>query len=129
LNRTQRQYLIYLGAIVAALVVISALVVPALALSTRNLILTVIVALVIAALATIGVFLIAARLLNASRQISRITEEIGKLEGEASARHLLTESARQHVTAAVEKLNALNTPIPASVGAAQARRVELAGTL
>lgn len=129
LNRTQRQQFITLGAIAVAVVLISALVIPALALSTRNLILTVMVALVITTIATIGVVLVAGRLLNTFRQISHVTEEIGKLEGEASARRLLTEASRQHVSTSLEKLNALAIPTPASVSAAQAKRIEIAATL
>lgn len=129
LNKQQRQYLIYLGAMAAGIGVFSALVMPALILTTRNLFLGVIVALVIAAFATFGVILLVGRLLNINRQASRITEEIGKLEGEMSVRHMLTNAAQTRVGAAIEKLKTSNIAVPASVSAAQAKRVEIAATL
>lgn len=129
LARQQRRDLIYLGAIVVGIALLSALVMPALVLSTRNLFLGVIVALVIAALATIGVILILARVLAANKQISRLTEEIGKLEGERNARRHLTDAAETRVRTAQERLSAFDIPIPASVSAAQAKRIEIAAAL
>ncbi len=129
LNRAQRQALISLGAIVVTIGVLSALLLPALAISTGSLILTVMVALVIAALATMAVIVLVGRLINTSRAASRITEDLGKLEGEANARRSLAATAQGRINAAVEKLSALNVPIPTSVSAAQAKRVELATTL
>lgn len=129
LNKQQRQYLIYLGIVVVAIAVASAVVLPALILSTRNLFLVIVVALVLAVAATLGVVILLGRLLNLNRQASRITLDLGKLEGEMSVRRALTSTAQTRVTAAAEKLNALSVPIPASVSAAQARRIELAATL
>ncbi|HZQ07232.1 MAG TPA: AAA family ATPase [Anaerolineae bacterium] len=129
LNRAQRQALITLAGIVVAIGVLSALLLPALAISTGSLILTVIVALVIAALATTAVVVLAGRLINTNREASRVTEDLGKLEGEASARRILTSAAQGRINGAIEKLEALHVPIPASVSVAQAKRVELAATL
>ncbi len=129
LNKQQRQYLTYLAIIGGIVIAVSAIVMPALLLTTRNLFLGVIVALVIATFATVGVILLVGRLLNTNRQSSQLTEEIGKLEGERNVRRMLTDTAQTRVDAAVEKLKTLATPIPASVSAAQARRIEIAATL
>jgi len=129
LERTQRRYLIYLAAIVIVIGVVGALFMPAFVLTTNNLFLGVIVALVLAALATVGVILLASRLIKTNREISRVTEDLGKLEGEAIARSALAQTTRGRVDAAVEKLNALGVTPPASPEAALAKRVEFAATL
>lgn len=129
LNKQQRQYLIYLGAILVGIGVVSALLLPALVFTTNNLLLGVLVALVFAGLATLGVILLAARLLDTNRRSSNLAQEIGKLEGEMSVRRTLVGAAQTRVDAAVERLKSLDVPIPASVGAAQAKRIELAATL
>ncbi len=129
LYNQQRRYFIYLGGIVIVIGLVSALVMPALVLATRNLFLGAIVALVIAAFATLGVILLVGRLMQTNRANARLMEEIGTLEGEMNVRRTLTGSAHARVEAAVEKLKALNVPIPADPSAAQAKRVELAATL
>lgn len=129
LNQQQRRYLIYLGGVAIGIGVLSALFLPALVLSSNNLALGVIVALVLAALATLAVILLAGRLINTNRQTARVIEDLGKLEGENNARRTLVTTAQGRVDAAAAKLNALAVPIPASVSAAQARRIELAATL
>lgn len=129
LNKQQRRYMIYLGAIVGGIAVSSALVLPALVLATRNLFLGVIVALVLAAFVTIAVIIVLGRLLQTNRRASAITLEIGKLEGEMSVRRALTNTTQARVTAAVEKLNALGVPVPADASAAQAKRIEIVATL
>ena len=129
LNKQQRKYLMYLALIGGAIIVVSALVMPALLLTTQNLILGVLTALVLATFATIGIILLVARLLNANQKISRLTEEIGKLEGEMSVRRTLTNAAQTRVDNAVEKLKSFALPLPASVSAAQAKRIEIAATL
>ena len=129
LNQQQRRYLIYLGGVVIGVGIMSALLLPALVLSSNNLALGVIVALVLAALATLAVILLAGRLINTNRQTARVIEDLGKLEGEMNARRTLVTTAQGRVNAAAAKLNALSVPIPASVSAAQARRIELAATL
>lgn len=129
LVKQQRQYLIYLGGIVLGIALVSALVMPALVLNTGNLALGVIVALVLAALATLGIILFGSRILHLNRESSRLMEDIGKLEGEMSVRRSLSSLAQTHVDAAAEKIKALDVPVPASVAAAQSRRVELASSL
>lgn len=129
LNSRQRQYLIYLGAILIGIVVASALVLPTLVFTTNNLLLGVLVALVLAAVATVGVILLMTRLLNTNRRSSNLAQEIGKLEGEMNVRSTLTHAAQARVDASAEKLKALDTPIPASASAAQAKRIELAASL
>lgn len=129
LGRAQRQYLIYLAVIVTGIGLVSAIFLPALVLSSNNLFLGVFAALVLAAAATFAVILIAGRLVNVNRQVTRLTEDLGRLEGEASARRSLAQDSRGRADAAAAKLSALGVPLPASAGAAQARRVELAATL
>jgi exonuclease SbcC len=129
LSGVQRRYLIYLGAIVLGIGLVSAIFLPALVLSANNLLLGVIVALVLTTLATMAVLLIAARLIQLNRQATQLTEELGKLEGEAAAKRALTQNAQARVESAVAKLNALGAPIPATVSAAQAKRIELAATM
>jgi exonuclease SbcC len=129
LNRQQRKYLIYLGAIVVGIGLASTLVMPALVLTTRDLFLGVLVALVVAALATLGVILVAARLIQTNRQAARVIQEIGNWEGVLSAQQQLTNAAQTRVDTALERLRALEIPIPASISAAQARRIEIAATL
>lgn len=129
LGRSQRQYLIYLAVIVTGIGLVSAIFLPALVLSSNNLFLGVFAALTLAAAATFAVILIAGRLVNLNRQVTRLTEDLGRLEGEASARRSLAQDSKGRTDTAVAKLNALGVPLPASAGAAQARRVELAATL
>ncbi len=129
LGRAQRQFLIYLAAIVIGIGLVSALLLPALVLSSKNLLLGVLAALVLAALATFVVLLIAGRLVKLNRQVTRLTEDLGRLEGQAAAQRALASSAQARTDAAVEKLNALGVKLPTSAGAAQAQRVDLAGTL
>lgn len=129
LGRSQRQYLIYLAVIVTGIGLVSAIFLPALVLSSNNLFLGVFAALVLAAAATFAVILIAGRLVNVNRQVTRLTEDLGRLEGEASARRSLAQDSRGRADAAAAKLSALGVSLPASAGAAQARRVELAATL
>ncbi len=129
LNKQQRQYYMYLGAIVVGIGLVSALVMPALLLTTRDLFLGVIVALVLAAFATLGIILLVGHLLQSNKQSSQLAEEIGKLEGERNVRRTLTNAAQSRVDTAVEKLKMLAIPLPASVSAAQAKRVEIAATL
>ena len=120
LNAEQRQYLIRLGAVVIGIALVSALLLPALVISTNNLFLGVFVALVLAALATIAVVLLVGRLLNANRSVARVNEEWAA-EGEMSARHTLKTSAQTRVDAAVARLKTLNVEAPATVGAAQSQ--------
>lgn len=129
LNKQQRRYLITLAALVGGIGLLSAILLPALVLATNNLFLGVIVALVVAALATLAVVLIAGRLLQTNRRASQITQEIGKLEGARSAQQVLTLTAQGRVDAAVEKLASLQQPVPASVAAAQAKRIDIAATM
>ncbi|MBI4672857.1 MAG: AAA family ATPase [Chloroflexi bacterium] len=129
LNRTQRRYLMFLGGIVIVVGLVSALFLPALVLATNNLFVGVLVALVLASFATLGVILVAGRLIAANREMARVNEELGRLEGEANARRALAENSRGRVDAAEEKLNALGVTIPTSTAAAHAKRVELAATL
>ncbi len=128
-NKQQRQTLIYLGAVVIGIGVVSALVLPFLVFSTNNLFLGILVAFVLAAIATVAVIVLVSRLLNLNRQTARVIQEVGNLEGEMSVRRLLTNVAQTRVDAAAEKIRALEIPVPVSVSAAQARRVELAATL
>lgn len=129
LNKQQRSYLVTLAVVVAAIGVLSAILLPALVISTNNLFLGVIVALVVAALATITVVVITGRLLQTNRRASLITQEIGKLEGANSARQTLSLTNQGRVDAAVGKLKSLNQPVPASVAAAQAKRIDIAATM
>lgn len=129
LGLLQRRYLYGLGGIVVGIGLVSALVMPALLVTTGDLFLGVIVALVLAAFATFGVIFLVGRLMHTNRHASRVTEDIGKLEGERIVRKSLTDLAQTRVTTTVEKLNSLQVPVPASPGAAQARRVEIAATL
>lgn len=129
LNAQQRKYLIRFGAIVIGIALVSALFLPALVITTNNLFLGVIVALVLAAIATIAVVLLVGRLLAANRSSARVIEEIGKLEGEMNARRALSSDAQTRTAAALARLQALDAAVPSSVGAAQAKRVELAATL
>ncbi len=129
IGRAQRQYLIYLGAIVVGIGLVSAILLPALVLSARNLFLGVIAALVLTTFATIAVVLIAGRLINLNRQSARVTEDLGKIEGEANAKRTLALDAQTRVNTAAEKLQTLGVSAPADAGAAQAKRVELAATL
>lgn len=129
LNKQQRQYYIYLGAIVIGIALVSALVMPALLFTTRDLFLGVLIALVLAAVATLFLIALMARLMETNRQTARVTQEIGNIEGEMNVRRALTTAAQTRIDAAVEKLKTLNVPLPASVSAAQAKRIEIAATL
>jgi len=129
LSRVARQYVMYLVVIVIGIGVVSALFLPALVLSSNNLWLGVLAALVLAALAAFAVLVIAGRLINLNRQVTRLTEELGRLEGQAAAKRALAQNAQSRIDAAVEKLNALGVKPPDSAGAAQAQRVDIAATL
>lgn len=129
LNKQQRQYLIYLGSILVGVGVVSALLLPALVFTTKNLLLGVIVALVLAGLATFAVILLTSRLISANRRSSSLAQDIGKFEGEMSVRRTLAGAAQARVDTAVERLKTLDIPIPVSASAAQAKRIELAATL
>jgi exonuclease SbcC len=129
LGRTQRQHFMYLAGLVIAIGLVSAIFLPALVLTSNNLFLGVLVALVLAAIATLAVIVIAGRLIRLNRQVTQLTEDLGRLEGEATAKRALLQNAQGQVDASVAKLNALGMNVPASVGAAQAQRVEIAATL
>lgn len=129
LNVEQRRYITYLIAVVVGVGVASAILLPALVLTSNNLALGVIAALVLAALATIAVILLTGRLVNTNRHSVKLTEEIGKLEGEMTVRRSLSGAAQERTAAAAAKLAELQTPVPASASAAQARRIDLAATL
>lgn len=125
----QRQYIIYLGGIVLAIALVSALVLPALVLNTGNLVIGVVVALVLAALATLGIILLGGRVLKLNRESSRLTQELGKLEGEMNVKRSLGALTQTRIDSAVEKLKMLDAPVPVSVAAAQSRRIEIASLL
>lgn len=129
LGRTQRRHFIYLAGIVIAIGLVSAIFLPALVLTSNNLFLGVLAALVLAALATLAVVVISGRLLRLNRQVTQLTKDLGRLEGEATAKRALQQDAQGRVDSSAAKLNALGVNLPASVGAAQAQRVEIAATL
>lgn len=129
LAQATRKYVTYLVAIVVMVGAVGALFVPALALSTGNLLLAVMVALAAAVLATLAVILLAGRLIAANRRSSQLTQELGQLEGEANVRRTLSSAAAERVEAAGRHLAELGVTVPEAAEAALARRVELAATL
>lgn len=129
LGRAQRQYLIYLAVIVTGIGLVSAILLPALVLRSANLFLGVLVALVLAAIATFAVILIARRLVQLNRQATLLTQELGRLEGQAAAKQTLQQNARERLDAAAAHLRALDLSMPPTTEAARARRVDLAATL
>ncbi|OQY94782.1 MAG: hypothetical protein B6D41_06815, partial [Chloroflexi bacterium UTCFX4] len=129
LGRAQRQYLIYLAVIVTGIGLVSAILLPALVLRSANLFLGVLVALVLAAIATFAVILIARRLVQLNRQATLLTQELGRLEGQAAAKQTLQQNARERLDAAAAHLRALDPSMPPTTEAARARRVDLAATL
>ncbi len=129
LNARVRQTFILLGALVLALAIISAFLLPTLAISTRNLALTVIVGVALALVATILALLFIRRVLTLSRELSRATEELGKIQGESSARREIATTFTERLKVAEARLSALGVNTPASPDTAQARRVEIAASL
>lgn len=129
LQEKQRRFLYMLGALILAIVLASAFVLPALAFATGNFFLTVIVALALAALATGGGIVLAGRLLTNTRDTTRLTQEIGQLEGEANARRALAADAQSALDAATTKLKAMGISLPSSHEFARAQRIEIAATL
>lgn len=129
LSARQQRDLYALGALVIGIVLVSTLLLPALALATGNLIVAVILALALAALATVVGIALAGRLMANARENTHLTREIGKLEGAAAAKRTLSTRAHERLETAASRLRELGVPLPASPAFAQARRVEIAGTL
>jgi DNA repair exonuclease SbcCD ATPase subunit len=125
----QRRDVISLGALILGLVVASVVVLPALVLYTRSLLITVIVGLVLSLVATAIVLVIAQRLFAISRELTRLTEQVGKIQGEANARRAIASSSAVRLEAARTRLTELGIAIPITPEAAQARRIEIAATL
>jgi exonuclease SbcC len=95
----------------------------------NNPLLALVLTLAIAALAGLIFIALALRAMNLWRNVSRASEELGQVEGEARAQESVTAAQRKQLEQAQTRLVQFEITMPATIELAQARRDEIAREL